>query len=306
MDGLKDERIDRIDQLYEAVQKYQECNAFKELRKMICNFPRLSPYNAMMVAIQKPGSSYVASMKTWHNMFGRHVKPDARPLIILRNFGPIDFVYEYNDTEGPEIDKSILDVKLLYPFETNQVITESQYANFIVEMMYDGILYEEKDYGTDLAARIYSYHGTQFLPHGARGKIKEAKVCAKVDVQKNLKTTAKFASILHELGHFYCGHLGRLGTKFLPERYDNPSEDTKEFEAETVAWLCCERLGIKNPSKEYLASYTQDGNIPPVMISAILKAAGNVERLIRGKATLRKELQVKHSMDELLNFFKPL
>ena len=291
MDKKQDKpRVDQIDQLYDAVREYRSSDAFRKMMQTVSNFPRLSPYNAMLVAMQKPGSYYVARIKVWRG-FHRRPKPEARPLVILRNFGPIDFVYEYNDTEGEEIPEDVLSSVLLHPFRTNQVVSEPMIERLIREMRYDGLEYEEKDYGQDLAAKIRTTRGKmRLLPSQETSRYVNR--CATIYANKNLGTTEKFASILHELGHFYCGHLGRFGVKFIPERY-SPTLETKEFEAETVAWLCCERMGIKNPSVEYLSGYTQGGEIPPVMISAILKAAGSIEKLLQGKATVRNELRVK-------------
>ncbi len=57
--------------------------------------------------------------------------------------------------------------------------------------------------------------------------------------------------MLHELGHFYCGHLNDGKDKWLPTR-PYLDVDQIEFEAETVCWIVCERLGIESPSVEGL------------------------------------------------------
>jgi hypothetical protein len=53
--------------------------------------------------------------RDWWTRFGRRPKPHARPLIILRSFGPVDFVYDVLDTEGkalPESAFSLLDLPI--------------------------------------------------------------------------------------------------------------------------------------------------------------------------------------------------
>ena len=54
----------------------------------------------MLINIQGSGSVYVASAYEWRNIFNRTIKLGARPLVILRPFGPVAFVFELNDTEG--------------------------------------------------------------------------------------------------------------------------------------------------------------------------------------------------------------
>jgi uncharacterized Zn finger protein (UPF0148 family) len=66
-------------------------------------FRRLAVWNARMAYIQRPGARVIASEFEWQTT-GRHVLPDAVPIIILWPFSPIRFVYELEDT-GPPIDR---------------------------------------------------------------------------------------------------------------------------------------------------------------------------------------------------------
>ena len=66
-------------------------------------FRRLAIWNARMAYIQRPGARIIASEFEWETV-GRHVLPDAVPIIILWPFSPIRFVYELQDT-GPPIDR---------------------------------------------------------------------------------------------------------------------------------------------------------------------------------------------------------
>ncbi len=70
--------------------------------------------------------------------------------------------------------------------------------------------------------------------------------------------------------------------------------DVKEFEAESVCWLVCERMGIKNPSAEYLNGYLGNSEeIPDISIETVLKAVNMVETMIKGKSSIRKEIVVE-------------
>ncbi len=63
-----------------------------------------------------------------------------------------------------------------------------------------------------------------------------------------------------------------------------------EFEAESVTYLVCERLGIDNPSAEYLSGYLKkDQEIPNISIECVMKAAGLIEQMGRERLKLRKE-----------------
>jgi hypothetical protein len=65
-------------------------------------------------------------------------------------------------------------------------------------------------------------------------------------LNSNLTAEARYATLVHELGHLYCGHLGTPNEKWWPDRQGLPLA-IQEFEAESVCYLVCTRLGIDNP-----------------------------------------------------------
>jgi len=93
-----------------------------------------------------------------------------------------------------------------------------------------------------------------------------------------------FASICHELGHFFCRH--------LPPPYQDdsnwwkmrrPNWKTREFEAEIVSYIICERYGVGNKSWDYLSRVLGDSETIPedISIERIFKAANEVERMLK-------------------------
>jgi hypothetical protein len=67
-------------------------------------------------------------------------------------------------------------------------------------------------------------------------------------------------------------------------------KDLGEFEAESVCYLLCERLGIDNPSDEYLSGYLKgQAETPQISLHAVLTAAGLIERMGRERMKPRKE-----------------
>ena len=74
---------------------------------------------------------------------------------------------------------------------------------------------------------------------------------------------AQYATIVHELAHLYCGHLGTPNDQWWPDRR-GLRHDIQELEAESVTYMVCLRSGIDNPSEQYLAGYVgqpQNGSI---------------------------------------------
>ena len=63
-----------------------------------------------------------------------------------------------------------------------------------------------------------------------------------------------------------------------------------EFEAESVCYLVCARLGIDNPSDAYLSGYIKEhSEVPPISLDCVMKAAGLIEQMGREQLKPRKE-----------------
>ena len=65
----------------------------------------------------------------------------------------------------------------------------------------------------------------------------------------------------------------------------------REFEAESVSYIVCARLGIDNPSEEYLSGYVKNyDEIPNISLYCILKAGFLIEKMGKRPMKPRKEL----------------
>ena len=94
--------------------------------------------------------------------------------------------------------------------------------------------------------------------------------------------------MVHELGHLYCGHLGTPNKKRWPDR-QGLAQEAGEFEAESVTYLLCGRLGIDNPSEQYLAGYmSQKEKVPKISLECIMKAGGLIEKMGKERLKARK------------------
>jgi len=239
--------------------------------------------------MQKPGSEYVASAFDWKMRFNRTINPGARPLVILRPFGPVAFVFELSDTDG--IDP--FPEELLKPFKVKGKIEEAKIKWLIENLKSDGIYYNEVEYGTALAGFIEIAENKVEQSVVRKGKEIRVKVLYDMVINRNEKTETKFATILHELAHLYCGHLGTFYPKWWSDRR-SLSKNQREFEAESVCWLVCERLGLENPSAKYLSGYLDNNeNIPIISIDTVLKSASEIEKMIKETKAPRKEIVVE-------------
>ena len=284
---MKEQKITELDKLFLEVGTYRESSQFKELIQFVKKFPKIAPFNAMLLHVQKPGSVYVATATEWKNKFKRSIKVGARPLVILMPFGPVSFVFELGDTEGAEPFPE----ELLNPFRVEEgVIAQNDFDRLTSNLITTGIVYIEAEQGTSSAGFV------QISESLSRAKIERptkeiwVKILFDIVVNKNHNIETRFATLLHELGHVYCGHLGTPSLKWWGDRkYLRKNE--KEFEAESVCWLVCERLGLKNPSAEYLSGYLDENKtIPNISVDTVLKAAGIIESMIKKLKDPRKEI----------------
>ena len=99
----------------------------------------------------------------------------------------------------------------------------------------------------------------------------------------------QYATLVHELAHLYCGHVGTPNLNWWPNR-TSLNRTFCEFEAESVSYLVCQRRGIDNPSKEYLAGYVR-GNVPmpEISLDCVMAASGLIEKMGRERLKPRKD-----------------
>lgn len=279
-------RIPELDKLFEEVGIYRKSNDFRDLLNFVKRFPKMAPYNAMLVHVQKPGSQFVASAYDWAVKYDRKPKVGARPLLILRPFGPVAYVFELNDTEGAPFPEALLE-----PFKAEGDIPQSKLDAFVSSMLYEGIIVNEQDYGSTMAGVVKAIN--EILDYKTLNKSERFNVLFGIALNRNLNPTEEMATLFHELGHVFCGHIYHKKAKWLPQRHFL-SQNEREFEAESVCWLLCERLDIANPSAEYLSGYLNSNDeIPSISIYSVLKAVGLIESIMAGKKTPRKELLIK-------------
>ncbi len=274
-----------LDTLFNEVGTYRTGTKLYELFTFIKKFPRIAPFNAMLLHIQKPGAQYVLTARDWKSMFDRGIKPEATPVVILIPFGPVQFVFDLGDTEGSDT----FPVELLNPFYTEGLLSDKKFERLIYNLARTGVSYHEANHGAGSAGFIQPAEKESNQPVGNQ----LLKILYNLVVNGNHSQEEKFTTITHELGHLFCGHLGSPNPKWWPHRLGKEKE-LKEFEAESVAWLVCQRIGLKPPSAEYLSGYMgEDQKIPPISLETVLKASGKVESMLLRTVKIRVGLSVE-------------
>lgn len=254
-----------IDQLYFEAYSTQGSKAFDNFLSFVVRFNNLSVYNAMLVLVQRPGAAAVATRIKWES-FGRYVKPDAVPIVILRPFGPVAFVFEQGDTEGNPLPGENDN-----PLFATGTLSQSVYDQTCKAAEKYGIYVEHSDsYGMLLAGTAAGFSVMPEMFETKAGREFRVRLNAKHDLP------TRFCTLAHELGHIYCGHVGSDSKGRWPDRSKLPHAQA-EMEAEAVAWLVCQRNGVKTKSREYLSEQVRKVEPADISMYAIFEAANRVE-----------------------------
>lgn len=261
----KDTTRSLLDQLLSDSKIYKQGKDYNELLKFVVRLRNFAPFNAMLLQVQKPGLSYAASARDWRERFGRWPKDGARPLLILWPFGPVALVYDVMDTEGRDLPEDVSS------FFAAGLIDNQKIISFVPLVEKKNIEWHNIDAGDHKAGAICILKSA---------KTNEEATIYRMTVNRNHSSATQFATIAHELGHLFLGHLGKDKKLNIPKR-PKMGMAQRELEAESVAYLVCERNGVKAKSESYLTNYVnQDTEIDDIDIYQVMRAAGQIESLL--------------------------
>jgi hypothetical protein len=251
-----------IEQLIAATRLYRTSTAVQELLDFTIRLRRFAPFNALLLHIQKPGLTFAASAHDWFQRFGRVPKQGVRPLLILRTMGPVDFVFDVQDTEGRDLPESI------YNFPTLGKLSEQQFTAITQKIMKQSIRLVRLNHGEGRAG---------WIKRVKPPKSKKDKAIYHLAYNSNHSAATRLVTIAHELAHLFLGHLGADGGFKIKDRHER-TKDEREVEAEMVAYIVAQRSGLTPRSESYLSIY--QGAFENLDLFAITRAANAVETLM--------------------------
>jgi len=284
-DYSSDDARRELDILFASVKSYRSSKHYRDVLDVCRRFRYLAPFNAMMVEMQRPGSQMVLTARQWERRYKRRILPNARPVVVL-TYQPVSYLFDLSDTEpigevATPTQKILEDIRKEY--DTLQEVKKADLDLLVNNLPVLGIAYTDKfRAGNGYGARI------EILQHPQKIKVPinkkttiEYNAHYLISVNETLSTGAIYTSILHELGHFFCHHLF-AAPAYKGWKLRRLTHSEKEFEAESVARVICDRLNIGNPSEKYLAGYLDEyGEIPEnISVDRIFRAHNEIWKLL--------------------------
>lgn len=236
--------------------------AYKEYLKNISKFHRYSFNNCMLIAMQNPDASLVAGYKTWEKEFERHVKKGEKGLKILAP-SPYKIWQEQNKID-PQTNQPVLDANGKNVTEKVQVTIPSYRAVTVFDVSQT----EGRElpralshgYGKELKGNIENFDKFmealkeispvpieyKTLYNGSKGYFSPGE--EKIVINTDMEQIQTVKTGVHEVAHAIL-HDPAKGT----EKDSGLTRGEKEVQAESVAFVVCQRFGID--TSDYSFSY---------------------------------------------------
>ena len=222
-----DEAMERLDR---GVRGVFESGKWERYLEVMSRFHRYSANNSLLIAMQMPNATAVASYTDWKRKFGRQVRKGERGIKIL---APVRYRKKVEDEDGDEaVVERLAGFRLVSTFDVSQ--TDGEPLPQIAELLDGSVERYEQVMGAIEAASPVPV-GFEDMPEGVNGFFSRAERRIAIRPGMSQKQTVK--TMLHEISH---------ATLHRRKKNEPPYKDqhTREVEAESVAYVVCQHFGI--------------------------------------------------------------
>lgn len=260
------ERSKTLNEFFNLCEGFRKTDLFLDAMRFVGRFRQYAPINAFLIYSQRPDASLVATRSQWFRNFGRRLTETARPIVILAPMGPVAFIYDVSDTSGRPLPGYLNE-----PYKVTGKFAESTWENTVNHCTYEDkfkISFSQKSF---LNAACAIRRGDDFM----------------IEINQDfIDSRARYTSLVHEIAHIYCGHLGPDNRNGKHQRWIDRFHllgDHKEIEAETIAYLTATRLGLETKSVEYVGAYMKnpEQDLKAISVKTILEVTSNIEQMAK-------------------------
>jgi len=224
-----------LDQLKERIDLVQSSEDFKNVLAAMAKFHKYSWRNSLLIFMQCPCATKVAGYRAWQKM-GRSVSKGQKAIWI---FAPMLFKRKDEDEEDEEQVITMFRPVPVFDYGQTEGEPLPSLETQPITNTHEGLLEKLKELSDKLKIEIT----LKELP-GMDGVSKIGEIV--IDSRKN--PTEQSLILLHELAHEIIHDTKTKRVQLTNEQ--------KELEAETTAWLVAQQLGLPEMnSDKYLAIY---------------------------------------------------
>ena len=261
LEEINNRTKDAVSYLVEALESGQS-EVLTQYLSAMGRFHNYSFGNIMLIARQKPDATNVAGLRTW-NSLGRFVKRGEKGIMILApmiGHKKADSVAEATE-DAKQSQVQLYGFRAVYVFDISQ--TEGKDLPTLTEVQGDVSGYRERlvkfvesrGIALDYSETIAPAKG---LSHGG-----------KITLLSGMQPAEEFSTLAHEIGHEML-HRG--------ERRTLTTKQVRETEAEAVAFVVCQAIGLETGSAaaDYIQLWHGDANLLRESLEAVQQTAAMI------------------------------
>lgn len=290
------------EQLEAGIKEFFSSDKFQEYLNVMSRFHSYSYSNSVMIAMQKPDATLLAGFSGWQKNFDRHVKAGERGIRIFAP-APVKTKVE-REKKDPDTKLPVLDENGDPVMETVEIKT----PRFKIVTVFDVSQTDGKplpSLGVDeLTGNVEQFSqffealkrtstvpiGFEELHDGSNGYYSPAE--KRIAIREGMSEVQTVKTAIHELAHSRLHDFDQ--TKPLVEAEKRKDHNTREVEAESVAYVVCQHFGIDTSdySFGYVATWSANRELPELKASlqTIRDAASSlIDEIQENLASLQKE-----------------
>ena len=301
------------DKLEAGLKELFESEKYKSYLSTMSKFHNYSFNNTLLIAMQKPEATLVAGYQAWQKNFERHVNKGEKAIRIL---APAPYkIKEERDKLDPVTGEMMFDENGMPQKEETEVTIPAFRAVSVFDVSQtDGKPIQELEVN-ELLSTVEGYEdfvqalmnispvpiAFEDIPGDSKGYFSTAE--KRIAVQENMSESQTLKTMVHEVAH------SMLHDKEVNQSMDIPVKDrnTKEVEAESVAFTVCQHFGIDTSdySFGYIAGWSSGRNMKELKSSldTIRKTASELITGIEGamqELQLNREMEQEHGKESIL------
>ena len=293
------------DKLEAGLKELFESEKYKSYLSTMSKFHNYSFNNTLLIAMQKPEATLVAGYQAWQKNFERHVNKGEKAIRIL---APAPYkIKEERDKLDPVTGEMMFDENGMPQKEETEVTIPAFRAVSVFDVSQtDGKPIPELEVN-ELLSTVEGYEdfvqalmnispvpiAFEDIPGDSKGYFSTAE--KRIAVQENMSESQTLKTMVHEVAH------SRLHDKEVNQSMDIPVKDrnTKEVEAESVAFTVCQHFGIDTSdySFGYIAGWSS-GRDTKELKSSLDTIRKTASELITGIEGAMQELQLNREMEQ--------